>query len=288
MTDKRMTEDEVVAELRSGMTIGIGGWGSRRKPMSLVRAILRSDLRDVTVVSYGGPDVGLLLAAGKVKHLVYGFVSLDSIPLEPHFRAARESGAVTVSEWDEGMLQWGLYAAASRLSFLPLRSGLGSDVLTVNPDLKLVSSPYDDATEYVAVPALQLDAALVHLNRADASGNAQYLGPDAYFDDLFCGAAERAYVSCERIVPTAELTGAGPVQSLLIRRSEVRGVVEAPNGAHFTTCDPDYGRDEAFQREYAQSAADPEAWTAFTARYLSGDEVAYQAAVAASTLEAVR
>jgi glutaconate CoA-transferase subunit A len=283
-----MTEDEVVAELRSGMTIGIGGWGSRRKPMSLVRAILRSDLHDLTVVAYGGPDVGLLLAAGKVKHLVYGFVSLDSIPLEPHFRAARESGAVTVSEWDEGMLQWGLYAAASRLSFLPLRSGLGSDVLTVNPDLELVTSPYDDATEYVAVPALHLDAALVHLNRADAAGNGQYLGPDAYFDDLFCGAAERAYVSCERIVPTAELTAAGPVQSLLIRRSEVRGVVEAPNGAHFTTCDPDYGRDEAFQREYAQAAADPETWAAFTARYLSGDEAAYQAAVAASTLEAVR
>lgn len=288
MTDKRMTEDEVVAEFCSGMTIGIGGWGSRRKPMSLVRAILRSDLCDLTVVAYGGPDVGLLLAAGKVKHLVYGFVSLDSIPLEPHFRAARENGAVTVSEWDEGMLQWGLYAAASRLSFLPLRSGLGSDVLAVNADLRLVTSPYDDATEYLAVPALHLDAALVHLNRADASGNAQYLGPDAYFDDLFCGAAERAYVSCERIVPTAELTAAGPVQSLLIRRSEVRGVVEAPNGAHFTTCDPDYGRDEPFQREYAQAAADPETWAAFTARYLSGDEAAYQAAVAESTLEAVR
>ena len=91
MTDKRMTEAEVVAELRDGMTLGIGGWGSRRKPMSLVRAILRSSLKDLTVVSYGGPDVGLLCAAGKVKKLVYGFVSLDSIPLEPHFRAAKQS-----------------------------------------------------------------------------------------------------------------------------------------------------------------------------------------------------
>jgi glutaconate CoA-transferase subunit A len=286
--DKRMTEEDVVSELRSGMTIGIGGWGSRRKPMSLVRAILRSDLRDLTVVCYGGPDVGLLLSAGKVRHLVYGFVSLDSIPLEPHFRAARESGAVTVSEWDEGMLQWGLYAAASRLSFLPLRSGLGSDVMKVNPDLRTVTSPYDDGDEYVAVPALHLDAALVHLNRADAAGNAQFLGPDAYFDDLFCGAAERAYVSCERIVPRAELTAAGPVQSLLIRRSNVHGVVEAPNGAHFTTCEPDYGRDEAFQREYVQAAADPRAWAEFVARYLSGDEAAYQAAVADRTLESAR
>ena len=279
MRDKRMSEAEVVAELRSGMTLGIGGWGSRRKPMSLVRALLRSELRDLTVVSYGGPDVGLLLAAGKVKHLVYGFVSLDTIPLEPHFRTAREAGTVTVSEWDEGMLQWGLYAAAIRLSFLPLRSGLASDVMTVNPDLRTVTSPYADATEYVAVPALHLDAALVHLNRADAAGNAQYLGPDLYFDDLFCAAAEKAYVSCERIVPTSELTAEGPVQTLRVSRANVHGVVEAPHGAHFTSCEPDYGRDETFQREYATAAADPAAWAGFVAKYLAADETAYQLAV---------
>src|ERR1044071_1725474 len=95
--------DEVVAELRSGMTIGIGGWGSRRKPMSIVRAILRSDLDDLTVVSYGGPDLGLLCAAGKVRKAVYAFVSLDTIPLEPHFRAARQAGAIEDEPWDEGL-----------------------------------------------------------------------------------------------------------------------------------------------------------------------------------------
>ena len=94
MAEKRMTEDEAVATLSDGMTIGIGGWGSRRKPMSLVRALLRTDLKDLTIVSYGGPDVGLLCAAGKVKRLVYGFVSLDSIALEPHFRAARQNGTI--------------------------------------------------------------------------------------------------------------------------------------------------------------------------------------------------
>ena len=88
VTGKVLSPDEVAGELRSGMTIGIGGWGSRRKPMALVRAILRSDLSDLTVVSYGGPDVGLLCAAGKVRRVVCGFVSLDSIPLEPHFRRA--------------------------------------------------------------------------------------------------------------------------------------------------------------------------------------------------------
>ncbi|MCX6477363.1 CoA-transferase, partial [Rhodococcus sp. (in: high G+C Gram-positive bacteria)] len=65
--DKTKSLDEVVGELRSGMTIGLGGWGSRRKPMAFVRAILRSDIKDLTVVTYGGPDLGLLCSAGKVK-----------------------------------------------------------------------------------------------------------------------------------------------------------------------------------------------------------------------------
>ncbi|HEX5189152.1 MAG TPA: CoA-transferase [Streptosporangiaceae bacterium] len=280
MRQKLMTAADVVADLRSGMTVGIGGWGSRRKPMSLIRAICRSDLADLTIVSYGGPDVGLLLAAGKVRKLVYGFVSLDSIPLEPHFRAARQAAAIEVAEYDEGMLQWGLYAAACRLPFLPTRAGLGSDVMRVNPDLRTVTSPYD-GEELLAVPALALDAALVHASRADAHGNAQFLGPDPYFDDLFAAAAERAYVSCERVVPTADLTAAAPVQTLRIQRWMVAGVVEAPRGAHFTSCAPDYGRDEEFQREYASAAGDAAAWAAFRASYLDRDEDGYQAAVAA-------
>jgi glutaconate CoA-transferase subunit A len=280
VTDKRMTEDEVVGRLRPGMTVGIGGWGSRRKPMSLVRAIARSDLTDLTVVSYGGPDVGLLCAAGKVRKLVFGFVSLDSIPLDPHFRAARQQGRIEVAEYDEGMLQLGLQAAATRLPFLPTRAGLGSLVAATNPDLRTVTDPYG-GEELIAMPALRLDAALVHMNRADERGNAQFLGPDPYFDDLFCAAADAAYVSCERVVPTAGLTAAAHPSTILISRAHVAGVVEAPGGAHFTSCVPDYGRDEDFQRAYAEAAAGPQAWAAFRERFLDGTEADYQAAVTA-------
>ncbi len=286
--DKQMTLDEVVGELEDGMTIGIGGWGPRRKPMALVRAILRSDLKDLTLVSWGGADVGLLVRAGKVRKLVYAFVSLDSIPLEPNFQKARQERTIPeVVELDEGMFQTGLRAAAQRLPFLPMRAGLGSDVLVNNPDIKTVTSPYpgpDGASGevLVAVPALHLDVALVHLNRADKHGNATYLGPDPYFDDLFCMAADRAYVTCEQVVDTAGLTVDTPVQRLLLNRMMVSGVVETPNGAHFTTCTPDYERDERFQKAYAAAAAgSDDDWAAFETRFLAGDEAAYQAAVAA-------
>ncbi|WP_413106118.1 CoA transferase subunit A [Streptomyces sp. Inha503] len=276
-----MTAEEVVGRIRSGMTVGIGGWGSRRKPMALVRALLRSEVTDLTVVSFGGPDVGLLAAAGKIRKLVTAFATLDSIPLEPHFRAARERGDIELTELDESMMMWGLTAAVHRLPFLPVRAGLGSDVMTVNPGLRTVTSPYEDGEELVAMPALRLDVALVHLNRADAQGNGQYLGPDPYFDDLFCEAAAEAYLSCERVVTTAEFADAGGPRTLLVKRYTVTGVVETPGGAHFTSCVPDYGRDEAFQSAYAKAAADPEAWREFTKRFLSGDEERYRAAVAA-------
>ncbi|MCX5407952.1 acyl CoA--acetate/3-ketoacid CoA transferase subunit alpha [Streptomyces sp. NBC_00335] len=277
MTDKSMTPEEAVGRLGSGMTIGIGGWGSRRKPMALVRALLRSEITDLTVISYGGPDVGLLAAAGRIRKLVTPFVTLDSIPLEPHYRAARESGAFALTELDEAMFMWGLHAAVNRMPFLPVRAGLGSDVMRVNPELRTVTSPYADGEEFVAVPALRMDAALVHLNRADRLGNAQYLGPDPYFDDLFCEAADAAYVSCEQIVETAELAKSGPPQSLLVSRHSVTGVVETPNGAHFTSCAPDYDRDEAFQKLYATTP-----WPEFAERFLSGgSEHAYQSAVQA-------
>ena len=280
---KLMTEVEAVSTIESGMTIGIGGWGSRRKPMSLVRALLHTDAKDLTVVSYGGPDVGLLCAAGKVRRLVYGFVSLDSIALEPHFRSARQAGTIAEPvEYDEGMLQWALYAGSLRLPFLPTRAGLGSGVMDVNPALRTVRSPYDDGEELLAVPAIRLDAAFVHLNRSDERGNAQFLGPDLYFDDLFLAACEpgRRFVSAEKIVPTADLLKEGSFHTLKINRSMVDGVIAAPNGAHFTTCEPDYGRDEAFQKAYVEAARDDESWRAFTARFLASDEAGYQRAVA--------
>jgi glutaconate CoA-transferase subunit A len=285
VTDKRCTEDDVVAELRDGMTIGIGGWGSRRKPMSMVRAILRSSLRDLTIVSYGGPDVGMLCAAGKVKKAIYGFVSLDSIPLEPHFRAARQNATIEAMELDEGMLQLGLRAAAWRVSFLPCRAGLGSAIMEVNDDLKTVVSPYD-GQELVAMPALPLDVALLHANRADERGDAQYLGPDWYFDDLFSMAADRTFVSCEKVVAVGGLVDEGPLESIRVSRIFTVGVLEAPLGAHFTHCVPDYQRDEQIQKEYAATAKDPDAWTAFRAKYIDIPETDYRR-LAQGSLEGV-
>ena len=174
-------------------------------------------------------------------------------------------------------------AAMLRLPFLPTRAGLATDVERLHPELTTVVSPYADGERLLAMPALKLDAALVHVDHADARGNAQILGPDPYFDDLFCGAAAKRYVSCERIVPTAELTRLGCVHTLYLDRGSVDGVVEAPFGAHPTSCAPAYGIDADHLRTYAGAAASADAWADYRRRYVDVDDAGYLDAVGGRT-----
>lgn len=276
--NKEMSAAQVVAGLRDGMTLGIGGWGPRRKPMALVREILRSPLKNLTVVSYGGPDVGMLCAAGKVRKLIFAFVTMDAIPLEPHYRKARESGAIEVEEYDEGMFEWGLRAAGMRMSFLPTRVGLGSDVLAKNPRLKTIASPYDDGEVYVAMPALKLDAALLHVNEADRLGNTLLRGHDVFFDHLFARAADACYVSTEVLHERLTLTPETAQQNRF-ERYLVKGVVPAPGGAHPTYLGPDYGWDLDHLKRYNASAADDGGWQQYLDEFVAGDEPAYLAKV---------
>jgi len=67
--DKRLSVAEIIGQLEDGMALGIGGWGARQKPMALIREIVKSDLKDLTIVSYGGCDVGMLASAKKIKKL---------------------------------------------------------------------------------------------------------------------------------------------------------------------------------------------------------------------------
>lgn len=272
--DKRMTPAEIIGQLSDGMTIGIGGWGPRRKPMALVREIMRSDLKDLTIVAYGGAEVGMLCAAGKVKKLVFAFVSLDAIPLEPWFRKAREAGQIEVLELDEGMFQWGLKAAAFGLPFLPTRVGLGTDLAELG-GLKTVQSPYDDSETLIAMPALKLDAALIHANRSDYRGNVQLLGPDTYYDEWFAKAATKTFISCEQLVDKMENHFHDDAQANDFERCFVTGVTEMQAGAHPSSMPPLYGPDMKAFKEYAGAAKEPGDWSAVAEQFVGQDEEAY-------------
>lgn len=278
MADKRMTLDEIVDQLQDGMTIGIGGWATRRKPMALVRAIARSKLKDLTVVAYGGPDIGLLAANNKIKKLIFSFVSMDQIPLEPHFRAARQNGQFDVLELDEGLYQLGLRAAAMRVPFLPSRIGLGTD-LVKQPELsKTVQSPFDDSETLLAMPAIHLDAALLHVHRSDERGNVLTLSPDPLFDELLARAAKKTFVTTEKLVSTAELDLRANSRFNIIERPLIAGVAEVEFGAHPTSAEPDYHIDMGHLKTYVD-ASQPGAYREYHDRFVDVPHEVYVAAV---------
>jgi len=230
--DKRMSVADIVGQLDDGMTIGIGGWGARQKPMTLIREIVKSDLKDLTIVSYGGCDVGMLASAQKIKKLVFSFVSLDAIPLEAHFRRARSAGEFEVMEVDEGMFQLGLKAAAQNLDFLPCIAGLGTDVMTYNRDIQTIKSPYSDE-HYVAMPAT-------------------------------------AYLTCERLVETSAFNDDHKILRMPIERNLVAGVAEVPFGAHPTSCGPDYGFDVTHLKAYSATAK--EGWEGYVSEFVEAND----------------
>lgn len=269
-----MSAAQAVAQIQDGMTVGIGGWGPRRKPMALIREILRSPVKDLTVISYGGADVGMLCAAGKIKKLIFAFVTLDFIPLEPYFRQARQNGAMEIMEIDEGMMLMGLRAASMNAPFIPTRVGLGTDVLTRNPDLKLVDSPYDDR-QWVAMPALHMDVSLLHVDRADARGVCQIKGPDIYMDEYFARAAKKTFVSCDELVDSSAFESEEEARFVFWERAHTTGVVHVPGGAHPSSCAPLYGFDTAHFKEYAATAKEDGGWTQYLERYVNVGEQAY-------------
>jgi glutaconate CoA-transferase subunit A len=281
MLDKRMTLDEIVDQLQDGMSIGIGGWATRRKPMALARAIARSNLRDITLISgYGGPEVGLLAATGKIRKLVFAFVSLDHYPLEPHFRAARQNGAFEILELDEGMFHYGLRAAAMKLPFLPTRVGIGTDIIRqAGFEFKMVKSPYDDGEEFVAMPAIAPDVALIHAHRSDQRGNILTMSFDPFFDELLVRASGRCFATVEKIVPTDELNMRENGRYNLVERSLITGVAEAPFGAHPTSAAPDYQIDLKHLKTYIDSAASQEAWSGYKAEFVDVSQHRYVASV---------
>ncbi|MCX5999924.1 MAG: acyl CoA--acetate/3-ketoacid CoA transferase subunit alpha [Chloroflexi bacterium] len=279
MLDKTMLPRDVVAQIRDGDTIVVGGWGGARRPMALIREIARSSLKNLTVVSFAGMDADLLIGAGKVKKLICPFVSFEGAPGNPgNYRRARQNGAIEMMELSEQLCRLGLKAAEERLPFYPTRCGLGTDLLTVDQGIVTFASPYT-GEKLVAMPSLRGHVALIHVNAADRSGYGQILG-EPFFDAVIARTADKTFLSAERIVSLGDLKG--DPSTVYIGSLWVNGVVEAPYGAHPGDCYPDYDWDGGHLAEYSQAAANEASFNSYLAKYVHNvpDQMAYAKLVA--------
>lgn len=270
--DKLGTVDEAVDLISDGAVVGLGGAAGMRRPMALVRGLLKARRERLTLVTFaGGIDVEWLVVAGCVEAVRAAYVSLDVLGLAPHYQM---DAGFRIIEETEGSIIQGLRASVSGLGFLPFHGTVGTDILPQRPDVKLVTCPYTGA-EYPAWPAITPDVTVLHAWQADPAGNAVVTGSRG-IDDLLVQAAGRVVVSAESIVPTAQLDVAAGSPLLA---SEVDMVVEAPYGAHPSACPPGYRADLPYLIDYVDAcrAGQERDWIAEVAR----NEEAYHQAVAA-------
>jgi glutaconate CoA-transferase, subunit A len=121
--------------------------------------------------------------------------------------------------------------------------------------------------------------ALLHVHRADQQGNTLTLSPDPFFDELMGRAADKVFVTAEKVVPTAQLEMVRNSRFNLFERAVITGVAEAPFGAHPSSAAPDYQLDLGHLKTYAESAVSAEAWAAYKARFVDVTDAEYLTAV---------
>lgn len=244
---------EVVSAVSDGERLAFGGGGLVRKPMAFASALGLARSSGLQLVAFlGGPEVDVLIGLGKVGHLTFAYVGLDSLGLAPNFRKAREAGELAVVEMSESTIFTGLDAAARRLPFLPSRSPLGTDLMTTETNvIKTIHCPFT-GENLAAIPALRIDTAVIHVSLADRTGNAVIFG-DEFADVLLAEAAERVFVTTERLVDELPRELSSQVS---LTRLMVDTISEVPRGAGFTALYPNYAADFLAVAEYQSRATD--------------------------------
>ncbi len=143
----------------------------------------------------------------------------------------------------------------------------GTDYLKIRPDMKTLRDPYGGG-EYVVVPPLRPDVAVIHGRRGDREGGVVVLGGRT--DRLLALAAKRTIAQVEELVAPKRLR---PYQDeVYIAPIHIDAVVVAPGGAHPTACPGKYDLDDGHLQEYLASAQDPDSFDRYVKRCITGPE----------------
>jgi glutaconate CoA-transferase subunit A len=272
MSDKLTTLPEAIARVPDGAVLALGGNTLHRGPGAAVHEIVRQGKRGLEVVKTAGAyDVDLLCAAGCAAAVSAGFVGYETpFGMAPAYRRGVESGAVAAKEHACATVIAGLRAAIQGVPFMPVAGLFGSD-LPAARGFQLVDDPYSGAAVYV-VPALRPDVAIVHVQEADAQGNARIRGT-RFEDVLMAQAANAVILTAERIVDGDAF--ATEPETVAIPSYLVDAVVLVPGGAWPFSCTPLYEYDADYLAAWVAAARDPETAQRFiAARILGRTEVA--------------
>ncbi|MBC7249869.1 MAG: CoA transferase subunit A [Anaerolineae bacterium] len=248
--DKRTSLTAAVRLVRPGDTLALGGMTLYRRPVAFVRELIRQGIGDLTLLAFtAGYESDLLVGAGLVQRVRTCYFGLEIFGLAPMFSQRAEQGEIEIIEETEASIAFGLRATLAGVGFMPGQGWIGTDLLRVRPDVKLVTDPYS-AHQYVAFPAIKPDVAVIHAPLVTPNGDAVLRGNLAV-DRQLALAADRVIITAERVVEKLD-------EPLDIIGLAVDAVVEVPRGAAPTSCWPNYPLDGAELLRYVDACTSGE------------------------------
>lgn len=265
---KVISLEEAASMVTDGMMLGMGGGHSRESPNAFSRELVRSGVKNLTIVPTNATayQTDILIGAGCVKTLYLSYCGMDYIGAAPNFRRFAEAGKLDIIEFDEMGLLRALKATAAGVRFFPLPDGMSAvDVVRANPDFyKIIDDPFTGA-KVVVVPPIMPEIAVVHVPKCDPYGNARELG---MVEDILHQASKKLIVITEEVVPVEDTQA--HFREVTIGGHWVDAVVEVPYGSHPGPCAGCYPLDEAHLREYQKAAKSDDTFKAYLDKYVYG------------------
>ncbi len=250
LREKVVSLEEAASFVRDGDSVGIGGSTMSRTPMGLIWSIIRAKRRNLVcsrcIISSDGD---LLYGAGVSEHIISSWFSQGILfGVSKVMRHHVETGKARFDEWSHMAMGMRFRAGAMGVPFMPIRSMLGSDLMTERPEAKELNCPFT-GEKLLLVPALNPDVALIHVQRCDSYGNAQIDGLQ-FMDIDLARAANRVILTTERIVSNDQIRRAPDHTNIPF--FAVDAVVELPFGCAPHEC---YGVYEPMMRHMQEYVA---------------------------------
>jgi len=282
---------EAARLIPNGARVHFGGMAVHNHPMAFVRQLLWEGTRDLTVVSHvSANDVDMLIGAGRVRRLEFSYVGLEEFGTAPCFRRAVQDGELELSEYSEPVAFERFACSARGMPFFTTREMFGTDLPSVNPDIREIDDPFGSG-RYHAVRAAEPEWVVLHAAAGDRYGNVLFFPHRQLPEDLDLTASRTTrnlIVTVEQIVSHERVRESAYCN--LIPRFRTTAIVEVPYGAHPCSCLHVYDQDRKHLAAYAMAARDPEGFRTHLARFVYGvrghDE--YLELIGATTLSRLR
>jgi len=266
------TLDEALAPIGDGIALAVPREVAGA-PMEATRALIRHGVKGLHLVALptSSLQADLLIGAGAVATLETSAVSLGEFGAAPRFTDAMLNGRIRMLEATCPALHAAFQAAEKGVPFMPLRGILGSDILSVRPDWRVIDNPFAGGDPIVLLPAIKPDVALLHAPMADRAGNV-WIGRQRELATM-AHAAAKTIVTVEKIVD-GDLLSNPVLAAGVLPGFYVESIAVAEKGCWPLGLPDLYAADLGHIAEYAKLAVTADGFAKYLEQYVHAKRAA--------------